>query len=274
MQHKILFLLGLIILFSACKNDALIQRGDTVEVAYEKAMAFFEKEDYNEAANAFETVIRIARGTEYGKDSQFYLAESYYNSRQYLLAASEYDRFISYYPQDPKREEIEFKAAMCYYHMSPRYKLDQGDTRTAIERFQLFNNRYPNSEFVSESADKIDELRNKLARKNYDAALFYKRTHRYEAATIYLDVTIDRFPESEWAEKALALQIDTFIEYADNSIEERQAERYSNAVDAYEKFLQLYPESDLRRQVENSHDDAQRKLNRISAAANSETSES
>ncbi|MEX0720815.1 MAG: outer membrane protein assembly factor BamD [Balneolaceae bacterium] len=274
MQHKFLFILGFILIFSACKNDALIKRGDSVDVAYEKALAFFENENYTDAASAFETVTRIARGTDYGQNAQYYLAESYYNSRQYLLAASEYDRYMAYYPQDIRRQEIEFKAAMCFYHQSPRYKLDQTPTRTAIERFQLFNNRYPDSEFVTESAQKIDELRNKLAHKNYDAALFYIRTDRFEAGTIYLGLTIDQYPESEWAEKALVLQVKTFIEYADKSIPSRQAERYNNAVESYEKFLQLFPESNLRSEVEDYYDEAQRKLSRIAVATDSETEES
>lgn len=260
MQHKFLFFLGFILMLSACKNDALIKRGDSIEVAYQKAMAMYEKEKYVDAADAFETVTRVARGTDYGQDAQYYLAESYYKSKQYILAASEYDRYISYYPQDERRQEVEYKAALCYYHQSPRYKLDQSPTRTAIERFQLFNNRFPDSEYVTESAAHIDELRNKLAHKTYEAAQFYIRTEQYEAAVVYLNQTIDRFPESEWAARALVDQVKTYITYADKSVQDKQAERYRKSIEAYEKFLQLFPDSDLRAEIENYHDEAMQKL--------------
>ncbi|MFP8488305.1 outer membrane protein assembly factor BamD [Gracilimonas sp. Q87] len=260
MLNKLLTVFGLLFIFSACQNDKLIKRGDTLQVAYQKAMAFYMDEDYTEAANAFDTVTRLGRGTDYGQEAQFYLAESYYKNRQYLLAASEFDRFASLYPNEERRQEAEFKAAMSYYHQSPRYKLDQSATRNAIERFQLFNNRYPDSELVTDAADKIDELRNKLARKSYEAAQFYVRTDQYLAATIYLEETIDQYPESEWAERALVDLIKTYITYADNSVPDRQEERYSKAVDTYEKFLQLFPESDYRSNVENMHDEAQNKL--------------
>lgn len=260
MLNKLLVAFGLLFILSACQNDKLIKRGDTLQVAYQKAMAFYMDEDYTEAANAFDTVTRLGRGTDYGMEAQFYLAESYYKNRQYLLAASEYDRFVSLYPNDERRQQAEFKAAMSYYHQSPRYKLDQSATRNAIERFQLFNNRYPDSELVTESADKINELRNKLARKSYEAAQFYVRTDQYLAATIYLEETIDQYPESKWAEKALVDLIKTYVTYADNSVPVRQEERYSKALDTYEKFLQLFPESDYRSEVENIHDEAQRKL--------------
>ena len=266
MRKKLLVVFGFLFLFNACQNDKLIKRGDTVDVAYEKAMALYEEEDFSEAADAFNTVTRIGRGTNYGQEAQYYLAESYYNGRRYLLAASEYDRFVSLYPQDPRRQDAEFKAAMSYYHQSPRYKLDQTSTHRAIERFQLFNNRFPDSELVTEAAERIDELRNKLARKSYEAAQFYVRTGRYRAANIYFDKTIDQYPETEWAERSLVDQIQTYITYADNSITARQAERYSNAIETYEKFLQLFPDSEYRSEVENLHDEAQRKLANVPPA--------
>lgn len=260
MQSKLLLLLGFTFILSACQNDKLIKRGDSLDVAYKKAMAFFVEGDFSEAAKAFDTVTRVGRGTEYGQDAQYYLAESYYKDKQYLLAASEYDRYVSYYPQDERRQEMEFKAALCYFHRSPRYKLDQSETRRAIERFQLFINRYPDSDRVTEAADYIDELRTKLAHKAYESAQFYVRNEMYKAATIYLDRVIDQYPESKWAERALVDQVKTYIEYADNSVQQAQAERYSKAIENYEKFLQLFPQSDLRGEIENYHDEAQNKL--------------
>ncbi|WP_428236910.1 outer membrane protein assembly factor BamD [Gracilimonas sp.] len=271
MRSKLLAVLAFLFVFSACKNDRLIKRGDSVEVAYQKAMAFYEEENYSEAANAFDTVTRVARGTEYGQDAQYYLAESYYKDKQFLLAASEYDRYISYYPQDERRPQIEFRAAMCYYELSPRYKLDQNQTRKAIERFRLFNNRYPDHEKVQEAAARIDELREKLAHKSYEAARFYVRTEQYKAATIYLDKTIDQYPESKWAERALVDQIQTYINYADNSVINRQAERYGKAIENYEKFLQLFPESKFREEVENYHDEAVRKLADVRSGGSSQS---
>lgn len=262
MQTKftLLLVLGFTFIFSACQNDRLIKRGDSVEVAYQKAMAFYEEENYSEAANAFDTVTRVGRGTEYGQDAQYYLAESYFKNKQYLLAASEYDRYVSYYPQDERRQEMEYKAALSYFHQSPRYKLDQTSTQRAIERFQLFINRYPDSEWVTDAANRIDELRAKLAHKAYNAAQFYLRNDMFKAATLYLDRVVDQYPESKWAERALVDQVKTYIEYGDNSVPQSQRERYSKAIENYEKFLQLFPQSDLRGEIENYHDEAQNKL--------------
>lgn len=260
LTHKLSFLLLLTFVFASCKNDALIQRGDSVDVAYDKAMAFYEKEDYTDAAEAFETVIQIARGTEYGQDAQFYLAESYYNDGRYLLAASEYERYISLFPREDRRQEAQFKEAYCYYQLSPRFKLDQKYTRQAIEKFQLYNSRFSNSDKVDEAGEYISEMRSKLAKKLYYSADLYMRTDSYEAAIIYYDLTIDKYPETKWAQRALVDEIDAYNTYAERSVPSKQRERYQKAVETYEKFVQLFPEGDYREDAEELVDEARSAL--------------
>lgn len=243
-------ILGILLIFS-CSNDELIQPNDSLEVAYEKAFNLYEQGDYNKAAEAFETVLQVGRGSDVAENAQYYLAESYFKDGRYLLAASEYERHYTQYPRSQVRQEVEFKEALSYYNLSPRYKLDQQYTRTAIDRFRLFNSRYPNSDRVDEAQQYISELRSKLARKLFSAGELYMRTDQYQAAIVYFDMTIDRYPDTEWAERSLVEKINAFITYADNSITERQPERYAGAVDAYESYVQLFPEGENRSRAEN-----------------------
>ena len=274
MRYLIIALFSVMMLTTACRNKDLIRPGDPVDVAYDKAMALFEAEKYDDAANGFDLVSRMGRGSNYSRDAQYYLGESYYKSNQYILAASEYERFMTYYPQDPRREGVEFKLAMCYYEQSPRYRLDQANTYKAIELFQLFNNKYPDSEFVIESAEHIDELRNKLAHKIMKSGDFYLRIEEYKAATIYFDQVIDQYPESDYAEEALIKQISTYITYADKSVPEKQRERYGEAISNYDKFLQLFPQSVLRPDAEQLNAEAERKIAGLSSISESDSTPS
>ncbi|MEP0553759.1 MAG: outer membrane protein assembly factor BamD, partial [Balneola sp.] len=183
MKKNSYLFLTVILLFTACKSSRLVNPGDTVQEAYQKGITKFEEGSYGDAAEIFETVTRVGRGSEYAQEAQYYLAESYFNQERYILAEAEYNRFITFYPRDSKRQEVDYKKALSIYHQSPRYRLDQSATRRAIEEFQLFNSRYPDSRFVTESAGKINELREKLARKYYESAQFYSRTDQYKAAT-------------------------------------------------------------------------------------------
>lgn len=262
----------LLILFAitSCKNEALIQRGDSLEVAYNKAKALFDKENYTESAQAFETVIQIARGTDFGEDAQFYLAESYFRNERYLLAAAEYERYISLFPRKERRQVAQFNEALCYYRLSPRFKLDQGYTRKSIEKFQLYSNRYPAAENIQEASKYITELRSKLAKKLYHSADLYMRTDQYEAAIIYYDLTIDQYPESIWAQRSLVDEINAHNVYASRSVQNKQRERYQNAVATYEKFVQLFPNGEYREQADDYVDEARSALADLREPAPSE----
>lgn len=270
MRKVLLFTLAAFALIS-CRSQDLIRPGDTLEVAFSKAKAQYDAEEWSSAANAFETVVSIGRGTDLGQEAQFLLAESYYNNGRYLLAASEYDRYATFYPRSDRRELVDFKAAVCYYRLSPRYRLDQSYTRQALERFRLFNSRYPSSERVDESSEYITELRNKLARKQYESAEFYKRTSRFSAAIVYYDLVLDNYPESKWAEEALVDKIEAYILYADNSIPASQFGRYESAISSYERYLQLFPNGDNRSRAEDLYDRARGEIEEITDGSSQES---
>lgn len=253
-------------LLSSCTSSSQIRPGDTLDEAFDKAMAFYDRERYSDAASAFETVISIGRGSEIGQDAQFYLAESYFKNRQYLLAASEYQRYHAFFPRSARAVEAQFREALSYYEMSPRYNLDQSDTYEAIELFQLFVNRNPNSPKAEEANAYIDEMRAKLARKRFEAAEQYITLRNFRAATVYYDITVDRFPETKWAERALAGKIRAFVIYADNSVPARQAERYQEAINAYETYLQLFPRGENRPKAEEFYNRAEEALLSIERA--------
>ncbi len=245
---------------ASCKNEALIRPGDTLPEAFKKAMTLYQGEKYGDAAEALETVINLGRGTEYGQEAQYYLAESYMKQGRYLLAASEYERYYTLFPRSDRRPEVQFKEAYSYYQLSPRYKLDQTYTRRAIEKFRIFNSRYPESDRVGDAAEYIDEMRTKLAKKHYYAGDLYLRTDRYQAAIVYFDLTIDNYPETIWAQRALVDEIKTYNTFANRSVASRQVERYEKAVDSYEKFMQLFPNGEYRPMAEDYVDEARSAL--------------
>jgi outer membrane protein assembly factor BamD len=255
LRFKHLLLLSLLVsTMAACSSKSLIRPGDTVEIAFAKAMDQYERGRYGDAARAFETVLTIARGTEYASEAQFYLAESYYNNNEFLIAATEYRRHYTNHPRAANRLESEFKEALSYYRITPRYNLDQTNGRQALELFDLFISRYPASEYVAEAESYIDDLRNRQARKMYSAAELYMRVRQYNAAAIYFGLVLDRYPETSWAERALVNQINAYIIYADNSVTERQAERYQKAIDSCQRYIQVFPRGENRSQAEEYYD--------------------
>jgi len=262
----ILFMIVSAFILAGCSNKYAIKPGDTLDTAFKKAEHFYKVHDYEQASSAFETVLSLARGTAKAEQAEYYLAESYYHNNEFLLAANEYKRFYSYYPKSDKRQEVQFKEALCYERLSPRYKLDQTNSIKAIELFQLFISHYPNSARADSAGKFIDKLRDKLAHKTYAAAKLYMRNNHYKAAAIYYGLTVDQYPETNWAEVALAKQVTAYLELADNSVRSKQEERYTKAVEAYQKYVQIFPDGKNREEAENSYSSAKAALTKISGS--------
>ncbi len=174
------------ILMQGCVSKYTIKPGDSLKVASQKAMSLYNNHKYDEASQAFETVLSLGRGTGYGKDAQYYLAESYFKNKEYLLAANEFKRYYQYYPNDSKKLEVQYMEAMCYYKLSPSYNLDQSYTNQSIELFQLFIANHPNSDLSTKAGHYIDEMRDKLAHKMISGADLYERNREYKAAAVVL----------------------------------------------------------------------------------------
>lgn len=247
--------LAVTVLVAGCSSSGRL-RYTTPEEAFERGMALFERGKYQRATEYFQGVFDFGRTSELAADAQLYLARSYYEDRQYILAASEYTRFIDLYRNDPRVEQAEFERALSYYHLSPTYALDQTDTRRAIDYLNLFLNRYPQSELAGEAEARIQELREKLAHKQVETAGLYERRELYEAAALSYESAFDRYPDTAWADEALLGAIRSFIAFAEQSIRERQEERYQRAVENYERLVQLFPDSPHLKEAERLYEQA------------------
>lgn len=237
-----------VLLLPACSSSRL--RYDSPAEAYEKGMADFEAKRYTRAAEYFQAVLSFGRAGEYADDAQLYLARSYNESKQYILAASEYTRFSEIYRSDPRVADAEFERAQAYVQQSPGYQLDQTQTQAAVTSLQLFVNRFPEHEKRAEAEQTIAELRAKMARKAYESGTLYERRELYEAAAITYERAFQDFPDADYADESLLGAIRMYVTYADQSVSVRQAERYRKAIDLYERFVDIFPTSPRLREAE------------------------
>ena len=231
--------------------------------AYEKGMAEYQEGDYERAVRYFRTVFNYGRGSEWAPKAQLQLAMAQRQRSRHLVAANEFQRFTQLYRNHTKVPLAQFEQAKSYYLRSPQYQLDQSDTRQAIELFQLFIDRYPDHNKVADAQEMIDELRAKLARKKYDAAQLYERRDMWRAATEAYRRVFDQYPETPWADDALLGALRSYLRYADRSIQNKQAERYQQALDQFAQLRQLFPDSPLLERARPLRDEAQRKLERV-----------
>ncbi|MCL5034645.1 MAG: tetratricopeptide repeat protein [Bacteroidetes bacterium] len=225
-------LAGLSLFIESCSSTQELVIQGAAET-FHRGMALLDKKDYIDAKNTFDIVVKQYPASAYADSAQFYLAQSYYNLGEYITAAFEFGNLYHNYPSSKLTPEARFKIAQCYAAQSPRVQLDQDNTTKAINAFQSFIDYYPESSLVTKAGDEITKLRNKLAQKDYEIAQLYVAMGYYRAATVYYDVVLEKYHDSDVADKAALGKVKVLIK--------RHKEK--EAREALQKFYAAYPKS-------------------------------
>ncbi|MFQ6674101.1 MAG: outer membrane protein assembly factor BamD [Fidelibacterota bacterium] len=212
MRKGIPFLLMAGLLFHmACSRSRVEVKEDDLQQRFDRGMEFFEKKKYFRAQDEFEYVLVRGRHTELGDDAQFYLAESYFRNKEYLLAIGEYDRLIRQMTYSPYVEESRYRICQGYARLSPKYFHDQEYTVKAIDKLQEFVEDFPGSKYRAEAVDTIRSLRTKLARKEFEAAILYIKMEEYPSAIQYLRDLLDTYYDTDYADQARLKIVEAYL---------------------------------------------------------------
>jgi outer membrane protein assembly factor BamD len=251
MKKSIFFTAFLLILFSACKSEFEKLRTTTdVGLLQKKGLEYYTQGDYSKAQTLFELVMPSIKGQPQLEDISYKYAYTHYFLRNYLSANFYFKNFAITFSASPLREEAEYMAAYSEYKQSPQYRLDQESTRNAIEGFQAFVNNFPESSRIKECNKLIDELRKKLEKKAFDEGELYYRMQYYQAAITSFENLLKEYPETSDAEQIRYLILKSQFSFAENSIFEKQLERYKLVTEKYKDFIDKFPKSKYRNDAE------------------------
>ena len=172
----------------ACKSEyeQIRTSGDPKKIL-EGALAYYEDEEYQRAQSLFELIISSYRGQKEAEEIYFKYAYTYFYTSSFVSAAYYFKNFTQTYSASSLREEAEFMSAYSNYKLSPKFRLDQTYTNTAIQELQLFVNSFPNSDRVQQCNDLIDEMR-----KAYFAVLLSRHALSYGQDTMMVHVVNKR----------------------------------------------------------------------------------
>lgn len=240
------------------------------EQRYREATERIEKKDYDKAIVILESLMFSTRATELEDDVINALADSYFKTREYILAADTYRRLLQQTPDSPYARNAQYQLARSYEKLSPYHELDQEYTVKAISEFTTYLDQYPSDESGEAASDAdmykklmevdpsnasyrqkyeaamamlssdsparyssqaIPVLREKLAHNRFSIARQYVRLKKYQAAEIYYDVVINQYADTKWIEPAWVGKIDMEVKRG-NWFEARQS---------IETFQQLFP---------------------------------
>jgi len=115
-----------------------------------------------------------------------YLGEG--GTENLTLAVNEYREFLMFYPTSPRADYAQYKLAMTHFRQMRAPERDQTETKAALQEFDAFFQKYPNSQLMPEVRQNWRIARDRLSEASFRVGLTYYRSRWYPGA-------IDRFRE-------------------------------------------------------------------------------
>ena len=115
----------------------------------------------------------------------------------------EYQRFLDLHPIDRLAHFAKFRIALCYYHQIKTIDRDIEPVQKALSVFKNLVGEAPQSLYAQKAESYIDELKKKLAQREYYIGYFYYKKGAYPAAVARLDQLLKEYPESNQTNDAL-----------------------------------------------------------------------
>ena len=250
------FLIGLMFLaLTACSEYQQLLKSTDPELKYQKALVYFNDEQYVKAQTLLDEVTTYYRGTDRSQDVLAYLSRCYMGQKDYASASEYYQAYIRNYPKGRYIIEARFQVGHCYYLDAPDARLDQSVTKKGIEFFTQFVELYPESPYAEQAYKEMGELYDKLAQKEYlSAKLYYDLGtylgNNYLSAEIVAKNALKDYPTNKYQEDLNWIILQAKYQQALNSVEEKKLERARETEDEYYSFIAEFPDSKHRSAAE------------------------
>ena len=255
MSKKAIIIVLTGLLLCGCGEYQKVLKSTDPDYKYTKALEYYGVGKYTQAQTLLEDIASYYRGTERSEDVLNLMARCTAGKKDYTGATEYYKIYLKNYPKGRYIIEARYMIGHCYYLNSPDARLDQEDTKQAIEYLGQFVDAYPDSPYAKQAYDELEQMYDKLALKEYNNAKLYYNLgtylgNNYEACAVTAQNALRKYPGNKYQEEFSWLILKSKYEQVVRSVEERKAERAQDAIDECYNFLTEYPESSHRKETE------------------------
>ncbi len=265
---KFIFYPVIICLFCFCSEYNKVLKGSDYNLKYEKAIEYYNNDQCYKSLPLLEELMSYFRMTNKGEDVYYYYAKNQYCMGDFYLAGYYFKRFVKNFPQSSRVEECAFNSAICLMMNSPDYYLDQTESYKAIDEFQLFMSKYPNSYLIDSCNNMVSNLRNRLELKSFEKGKLYFKMEKFRSATIALNTTILEFPNTKYKEEVLFLILKSNFLFASNSIDSKKLVRFEESIKSYYTFVDSFKNSKFAKEAEGFYLSSLKELEKLKKTSN------
>lgn len=234
-----------LVILSCNKQNNLAMKSADKEFIMNAANDFYAQKKWSKAIALYDRLPNLVAGTEDAPEVVFKSAYANYYDKNYKLAGHQFRNFSNTFINDPRREEVAYMSAICYFEDSDEYNLDQSSTESAINYLQEFINKYPNSERTKETNEKIEILTKRLEQKYFEHAKQYFKIADYRAAVVAFENLLEDFPSTSFREQSMGYLMKSKYELGINSIFDLKKDRLESAIALSKQIEKEYPNSNI-----------------------------
>ncbi|MBH0096537.1 outer membrane protein assembly factor BamD [Psychrobacter sp. NZS113] len=193
---------------------------DTVETAqkseqsyYNDAIEQLDKSHHTQAIEELTNLRTFYPTGQYAEQALLDMMYAQYEGGKYEMAAASAEQFIRLYPSNPQVSYAYYVRGVANMQGSSEglklFKLNQAERDTAYLRiafanFQELVNKYPNSPYTPDAAQRMTFIYNQFAESEMSAANWYIEREAYVAAANRAKWVFQYYPLSDSIPKALA----------------------------------------------------------------------
>jgi outer membrane protein assembly factor BamD len=256
---SVVFLLGVLALITGCTNKkvnnpiANVDSKQPDKVLFDRAMDAMKHNRYDQARLTLQTLINTYPDSEYIARAKLAVADSWYaegGSAALAQAEIEYKDFETFFPNMSESAEAQLKIANIHYQQMEQPDRDYTHAVRAEEEYRQLIMQYPDSKLVPEAKQRLREVQEVIAAREFNVGRFYYLRQSYPAAIARLQSLIDKYPLYSRADEALYLlgqsyegEIAMVRSHPGNETQKsRMIEEFTKgAAQAYDHILTRYP---------------------------------
>ena len=224
-----IFLLIIILTLSCSKKE------EKVTILKEKNLETQMIEVYNQALKEFERGDVIYAGKKFSEAELLYpqsiwapravlmSAYGYFSQGYYKDAINNLERFLVKYKNHPQTDYAYYLLALCHYDQIVDEKKDFNEILKAKKYFEILIDKYPNTDYASDSKFKLEFIVEIMASKEMYLARYYVQREKWIPAINRFKKVVNDFDTTIYVEEALHRLVE--LHYKVGLIDE--AEKYA-----------------------------------------------
>src|SRR4029079_18864777 len=167
------------------------------KVLFDRAMDQLKHNRFDQARMILQTLINTYSDSEFIARAKLAVADSWYaegGSTALTQAEIEYKDFITFFPNMPEAAEAQLKIANIHYQQMEKPDRDFTHAMRAEDEYRQLIQQYPDSKLLPEAKQRLMEVQEVLAQREFMVGRFYYLRPSYPAAIARLQSVVDKYP--------------------------------------------------------------------------------